>query len=214
MSTNIWIGPRPQEFAKYHAELAAPALVRLPIDAKSLVKKTRQAMARFHPQYEDDLPWPDGLQAGFELIDDLPYLSCVVFHESHWKPGIQDQTGWQFANFADQVIRERLRIVRPDRTPESLVYHVDMGLLYQHVRSQSVDFRAMRLAGWATFDTLRHVSNILPASEHMDKTAWAGNDWTTTVVERWPRIDQLCHRQDHQDWLTTLGKIHAMEGGP
>lgn len=70
-----------------------------------------------------DLPWPEGLKEKFlrerfERIDTptLALASFMVYNYGHWMPSNQTEhrslETWRFSNFADQILRKRLKIER------------------------------------------------------------------------------------------------------
>jgi len=83
-----------------------------------------------------DMPWPNiAMRELFEQIDSttLAVASFVVYSYGHWKPGhekMRVKETWKFANYADQVLRTRLGIVRDIGSRSSgYAFAVQNGLL-------------------------------------------------------------------------------------
>lgn len=95
-----------------------------------------------------DLPWPDGLKARFEEVPTmtLAFSSFIVHNYGHWgykgEAAAWKDATWKFSNWADQILRERLGIVKESARDRGTGYslEVQFGLLELRYKSIRGDY--------------------------------------------------------------------------
>lgn len=142
------------DYEKAWKELAKPGFDSIVEQQPEIVGLLNTISEEYRELKQDqktlDLPWPEGLVGRFESIDTptLALASFMVYNYGHWMPSNEkDRTleTWKFSNFADQILRKRLKIEREVRgSPLALGYTlaVDHGLLVLCRRTLNDSYRS------------------------------------------------------------------------
>jgi hypothetical protein len=125
------------DYARAWIEVAKPAYDALPEEIHALVAVTADAAKDLSQRQDLNMPWPTDqpwadLRHRFDshTSDSLALAARVLHDVGHWRPGRDVDAakhvgpldacpglGWKFANYADQILRERLQV--PDRVSSS-----------------------------------------------------------------------------------------------
>lgn len=133
-------------------KLILPAMEALRTNDPAVLDLLKEITATCRELRQDtrtlDLPWPDGLKEKFEAINSmtLAFASFTIHNYGHWMPGGHNEDRaletWKFANFADQILRERLGLVKDTGRDRSVGYAFDVqhGLLELRHKSIRGDY--------------------------------------------------------------------------
>jgi hypothetical protein len=111
-------------------ELVAPALMGLPQNILQLVLLTMKESRGIQQRQDLSLPWPEAsfLKERLEALpaEELAKSARIVWSAGHWHPGsdnwfrplMRTGTYWKFSTYADQVLREKCKLVHADFNSE------------------------------------------------------------------------------------------------
>jgi hypothetical protein len=164
-------------------EAAKPAFEALPADTKSLLATVAVVAKGLHQDAACDMVWPsDGgtLRKMFEALgsEQLATASRVAYYYGHWGSGkdtLYDGSTWKLANYADQVLRARLGLVRSSCNERGSVFMCHEGLVRVGVSTaDSWMWDEVALATAENVETIRYeVGTIaVPTIARDNRVAW------------------------------------------
>lgn len=184
-------------------EAAYPAFLKLSPAAVNVLEVVKAEAKDRHQNSALDMDWTPEIRAAFEAMTDseLATSSRAVYFAGHWHPGKanshvpRDGSTWKFSLFCDQLLSERLGLVRnrTGSTGNGTSYAIHQGAL--RVQWSTPDSWQWEEIGYASAELFKALQEsetrpVINAKHHSRRewdewadrmTAWADSVKTTTT---------------------------------